>query len=711
MVQQHVRIKGMTCGSCVKRVEQAIQNIPGVHGVSVNLATEKASFSLDHAELLKDISLSLKRAGYEILTDPSTQMENSGKLRVFFALALTLPLVLPMFFHPLGMHFELPPLIQLALASIVQFILGAHFYLGAWSALKARMGNMELLVVLGTTSAYLLSCYQIFKGLPHLYFESSATIITLVLLGKYLESHAKVRTTEAIRSLEKLRPSQVSVLTKGSGEEKMLAFESLKLGDHVLVKAGEIIPVDGEIIYGEAEVNESMISGEHLPVFKKIKEKVFGGSINTNGVLHVEVTALESETMLAKIIRLIEQAQTQKAPIQKLVDKISAIFVPSILMIAILTFSFWFFLSGDFESSLIHAVAVLVIACPCALGLATPTAIMVGTGTAAKKGILIKDAEALERIRFLSVVAFDKTGTLTEGKLTVSSLFSTTLNEEELLKIVYTLEAHQTHPLARATINLALKKDIGPYPSQKIKVLPGRGVQGEILGKYYFFGNDRGREITHVSYLYEDFIANAQKRAESLSYLIDHENQVLGMVSYQDTLKPTSMEALSRLRQLGLKTVLISGDNEASAREVALELGFDFYYAKLLPQEKVSTIQSLQAKGEVVAMVGDGINDGPALAASDVGIAMSGGMDVAMHTAGITLMRGDPTLVYEAIKMSQRTYRKIRQNLFWAFLYNVIGIPLAALGYLNPMLAAMAMALSSVSVTINSLTLAKLKDH
>lgn len=716
-----LNITGMTCASCVSRIEKALRKGEGITEASVNLATEKANVSYEPSktDLEKIVSL-IFSAGYEA-TIATTGEINSGervlaikrdKNLLLLSSLLTLPLVLPMLMEPFGLHLMPSPWMQLALATPVQFYIGKRFYKSAWGALKAWAGNMELLVVIGTTAAYCLSIYLLLESVtrldhhsPHLYFESSAVVITLVLLGKYLEARAKMQTSAAIKSLHNLRPTIARVIRGGS--EMDLAVDRVIVGDVVVVRPGERIPVDGVISRGSTQIDESLITGESLPVDKGEGDKVVGGSINGEGTLFIQVSAVGVATMLSKIIRLIEDAQAEKAPIQRLVDKISSYFVPTVLVIAGLTIVLTGIMYGNWEAAIINGVAVLVIACPCALGLATPTAIMVGTGVAAKAGILIKDAESLEITHSLTTVAFDKTGTLTEGKPAVKKLYSHVITEQNVLQLLATIQAGSEHPLGRAIRDEAKNRNVSFSYPQSSKAVPGRGLEAEVDGKLYFVGSKR--VIDELGILDDKMVDLAIQReslGETVSYLIDvTEKRVLGLVTFSDTIKTSARSTIAHLKILGVKTVMLTGDNKGSASAVANELGIDNVYAEVLPENKAKVIRELRGEGEVVGMVGDGINDAPAIAASHVGMAMSTGTDVAMHTAGVTLMRGNPLLIPDAISISRSTYSKIKQNLFWAFVYNIIGIPLAALGYLSPVVAGAAMALSSVSVVTNSLLL------
>jgi Cu+-exporting ATPase len=709
-------IDGMTCASCVGRVERALGKVAGVKSVSVNLANERA-----HLELLGRIDpqtliAAVSKAGYSASvweaehpsTDNQHQRLHRERLALIMAIALALPLVLPMLLQPFGVHWMLPAWAQFALATPVQFIFGARFYVAAWKAVRAGAGNMDLLVALGTSAGYGLSLYEWATAagrMPHLYFEASAVVIALVLLGKYLESRAKRQTASAIRALEALRPERaIRVL---DGHEQDVAISALRLDDLVMVKPGERFPVDGEVIEGQSHADEALISGESLPVPKQPGDTVTGGAINGEGRLLVRTQAVGAETVLARIIRLVEDAQAAKAPIQKLVDKVSQVFVPTVLLIALATLIGWWLYGAPMETALINAVAVLVIACPCALGLATPTAIMAGTGVAARYGILIKDAEALERAHEVNAVVFDKTGTLTSGAPRIAHLSAVDGDEASLLKMAGALQRGSEHPLAKAVLDACAERHLKVADVSDSQSLTGRGIAGNLEGRRLALGNRR---------LLEDSGLNAGSLADSaiawenegrtLSWLIEQspESRVLGLFAFGDTLKSGALQAVQQLSARNISSHLLTGDNRGSAKVVAEALGIHDVHAEVLPADKAATVAALKETG-VVAMVGDGINDAPALAAADIGIAMGGGTDVAMHAAGITLMRGDPRLVPAALEISRKTYAKIRQNLFWAFVYNLIGIPLAAFGFLNPVLAGAAMALSSVSVVSNALLL------
>jgi Cu+-exporting ATPase len=710
-----LEIEGMTCASCAGRVEKALAAQPGVVAVSVNLATEKASIEHSGASTHSLIA-AVRAAGYK--ATPVSASANAprvsklpGAWPVVVAALLSLPLVVPMVGEWFGLHWMLPGWVQWALATPVQFWLGARFYKAAWHAVRAGTGNMDLLVALGTSAAYGLSVYTLLThdgfGMPPLYFEASAVIITLILLGKYFEARAKRQTTEAIRALQALRPQTARVVRHGIDVE--VPIDKIQVGDELMVRPGERVPTDGEIVRGQSALDESLLTGESLPVTREPGDKVAGGAVNLDGVLYVKVTATGQETMLAQIIRLVETAQAKKAPIQRLVDKVSSVFVPVVILIALATLVVWGLITGDWTQATLNAVAVLVIACPCALGLATPTAIMAGTGVAARYGILIKDAESLETAQAVKAIAFDKTGTLTEGRPQVASIHAIAIADDELLSIAAGIQRGSSHPLARAVEDAAGSAGVSARAADDVSVLPGRGMRATVDGVQTWFGNRRLMEELDVpAAALDEATMSLTMAGRTISWLAQetaHGCELLGMVAFTDTIRPSAGAAIARLHVSGIRTVMVTGDNRASAEVMARELGIDDIRADVLPENKAEVVAALRSGGGRVAMVGDGINDAPALAAADVGIAMAGGTDVAMQTAGITLMHNDPARVADAIAISKRTYRKIRQNLFWAFVYNLAGIPLAAFGLLNPMLAGAAMAFSSVSVVANTLLL------
>ena len=713
-----LRIEGMTCASCVARVEKALLRVPGVTAASVNLATETARVETTAlADAPAALQAAVARAGYratpldEGAAAPPPAAAEGLPWPLLAAAALSLPLVLPMVAMLWGAHWMLPAWLQWALATPVQFGFGARFYRAGWKALRAGSGNMDLLVALGTSAAYGLSVYEWLRpdaeAMPHLYFEASAVVITLVLLGKWLEARAKRQTTAAIRALQALRPERARV-RRADGSETELPLAELRLGDVVIVRPGERVPVDGQVIDGSSEVDESLITGESLPVPRHAGDRVTGGAVNGEGLLALRTVALGAESTLSRIVRLVESAQARKAPIQRLVDQVSAVFVPVVVGCALLTWLGWGLGAGQWQQGLLNAVAVLVIACPCALGLATPAAIMAGTGAAARRGILIQDAQALELAHRIGVVAFDKTGTLTEGRPRLLDLQSADGDEAGLLRRAAALQAGSEHPLARAVVAAARERGLAPPAAAELRAAAGRGIGGTVDGVELRLGSARWMQELGVDCgAWDPRAAALQAQGRTVSWLaaLTPAPRLLGLLAFGDSLKPNAAEAVRRLHALGVRTVLVSGDNRGSAQAVAQALAIDDVRAEVLPADKARVIGELRAISPVVAMVGDGISDAPALAAADVGIAMATGTDVAMQAAGVTLMRGDPLLVAEAISLSRRTTAKIRQNLFWAFGYNVVGIPLAAFGLLNPVLAGAAMAFSSVSVVGNALLL------
>ena len=771
-------IEGMTCASCVARVERTLKKVPGVTGAEVNLATERARVSVDGAVRPAQLAQAVSDAGYaaqvlEADTHAEAQRPQHG-WKVALAALLSAPLVLPMLAGAFGVHGMLDGRLQWLLATPVQFWLGARFYRAGWKALRAGSGNMDLLVALGTSAGYGLSVYLLLArgSHAHLYFESSAVVITLVLLGKWLETRAKRQATEAIRALEALRPERarvrrpaagVAAAASGAGaaasapagaaaggfEEVDVPIGQVRAGDCVVVRPGERVPVDGVVLEGASHADESLITGESLPRAKAPGDAVTGGAINAEGLLVVRATAVGVESTLARIVRLVESAQARKAPIQRLVDRVSAVFVPVVVALAAATLLAWGLSTGDWEHALLTAVAVLVIACPCALGLATPAAIMAGTGVAARHGILIKDAEALEIAHAVRTVAFDKTGTLTVGQPALVACEPMPGGQAEpagagadggralpdragLLALAAAVQQGSEHPLARAVTRAAQAEGVAMPAATGVRALAGRGVAASVEGRALRLGSGRLMQELGVSTAPLQAAADAlAAQGRTVSWLAQVDGEplspagraspgaaLLGLLAFGDTVKPTARAAVDRLHALGVRTVLVSGDGRAAAQAVAAQLGIDDVRAEVLPADKARVVGELKrelagagathgrlAERARVAMVGDGINDAPALAAADVGIALSTGTDVAMQAAGVTLMRGDPLLVADAIEVSRRTTTKIRQNLFWAFIYNVVGIPLAAAGLLDPVLAGAAMALSSVSVISNALLL------
>lgn len=706
-------ISGMSCASCVMRVEKALNTIPGVQSATVNLATEQAHVRFSGEISVIELQNAVAEAGYgATLLDknapgsPGTGSRAMG-WKVAVAAILSLPLLVPMILSLAEIHWMLPGWLQWLLATPVQFWLGAGFYKAGWKAVVNRSGNMDLLVSIGTTSAYLLSVYLLFNEVEHLYFEASSAVITLVLLGKWLESRAKRKTTEAIRALQALKPDMARV--RREGREADIPLAQVKVGDLVVVRPGERIPVDAEVVEGQGHVDEAFITGESRPVHKEAGFRVTGGSVSLDGLLVIRTAVIGAETTLSRIIRMVEDAQIDKPEIQRLVDRVSAIFVPVVLVIALITFIGWVGYSGSWEQAILNAVAVLVIACPCALGLATPTAIMAGTGIAARYGILIKDAKVLELAHKVDTVVFDKTGTLTEGRPVLVNVTGASVPDRELLQLAAALEAGSIHPLARAVRDYVSIRDIEVPAATGHQDFPGNGIRATVHGRTIYLGNERWMEELGVSLQPPHQAAQRlQAEGKTVSWLAVEEsgsNRLLGLLAFGDALKPSSMLAVRRLQDAGIRTVLLTGDNRVSAEIVGRELGISHVLAGQTPQDKAQAISDLRQGSRVIAMVGDGINDAPALALADVSFAMSSGTDVAMHTADVTLMRADPGLVGDTIEISRKTYRKIKQNLFWAFIYNLIGIPLAASGLLNPVIAGAAMAMSSVSVVTNALML------
>ncbi|QWE21147.1 cation-translocating P-type ATPase [Polynucleobacter sp. AP-Kolm-20A-A1] len=733
-------IGGMTCASCVGRVEKALDKIPGVEAASVNLATEQAKIRLKPGSELKinEIIALVEKTGYQAkisnphgISDlPSSQSfwGADGLGRVLLGFALSAPLFVPMFLMPFGIHWTLSPKWQLLLASPVQFFLGWRFYRAGFKSLMSGVGNMDLLVALGTSAAYGLSVYQMVSAdhaAHELYFEGSAVIICMVLLGKWLEARAKQQTSEAIRALQKLWPEHAKVIDKDlaiSAGSPLDQFRDLPLDqvfpkDRILVLPGERIPVDGLILLGNSHVDESLLTGESDPVKKHAGGLVIGGSLNGEGLLVIEAQAVGVESVLSKIITLVEDAQTQKAPIQKLVDQVSAIFVPSVIVIAIITgLANWFYLDSA-SIAILRSVSVLVIACPCALGLATPAAIMAGTGVAARFGILIKDPQVLELAHRLNIVAFDKTGTLTIGKPRLLQIisFQDTYTQENILVSAAGLQLGSEHPLAKALLDDVKQKGLTPITPTDSKALPGIGISGKPSSGPFMGQSLSLQSIASLEGNPQHLVLLKKAQAcfdagQTVSALMNNEtpSSPIAIITFGDELKDGAKEAITSLHQLHIRAVMLSGDNSAAANRVANSIGIQEVFSQIMPGDKAEIIRKLQTKDgdrQYVAMVGDGVNDAPALATADVGMAMSTGTDVAMQAAGITLMRGDPTLVASAIDISKRTWKKIQQNLFWAFIFNATGIPLAALGYLSPMLAGSAMALSSFCVLSNALLL------
>jgi len=738
-------VGGMTCASCVARVEEALSSVPGVISASVNLASEKATVEYLEGTQLADMKRAVKDAGYELgaeaqaLEDVTTAVQREVRaLRNRFIVAAVLAAAIMSLGW--GPSFVGKSYLLWALATPVQFWAGLRFYRGAWGALKHKTSDMNTLIAVGTSVAYFYSLIAvIFPGLfatdilaPHLYFDTSAMIITLILLGRFLEARARGQTSEAIKKLIRMQPKTALVIREG--EQREIAVEEVQVGDLILVRPGESVPVDGIVRHGYSSIDESMITGESIPVEKKVGNEVIGATINKTGSLEIEATKIGKDTTLAHIVRMVEEAQGSKAPIQRLADVIASYFVPAVIGAALVTFVVWYFVgpAPSLTFAFLNFVAVLVIACPCALGLATPTAIMVGTGKGAEHGILIRNGEALERAHQINTALLDKTGTLTRGEPLVTDVIAAPFSSlEEVLRLAASAEHSSEHPLGEAVIKAALDKKLELSPSSDFNALPGQGIEALVEGKKLFLGNlnlmkERGLSLNGLEGKATEFLEGGKT-----VMFLGRDSQVTGIIALADTLKPGAREALQALHKMGIETAMLTGDNRRTAEAIAREAGIESVLAEVLPEHKAGEVKKLQEEGKVVAMVGDGINDAPALAQADIGIAIGTGTDVAMETGDITLISGDLTGVVTAISLSKRTMRTIRQNLFWAFAYNTALIPVAAgvlylvfgktgvpsglhfilgeYGFLNPILAAAAMAASSVTVVSNSLRLRRFK--
>ncbi len=720
-----LQISGMTCASCSSRLQRLLSDLPWVERAVVNLATERATITAPSGMFeLEQAMATVNRAGFEATVAETTVEQRAREeqriarrnrqelLRLLISILLTLPLAIPMLLMPFGIDLALPPWAQFVLATPIQFWIGWRFYSGAFKSLRGGAGNMDLLVVLGTSAAWGLSSWVTFSGSGHLYFEASAMVITLVMLGKWMEGRAKRSATSAIRALMDLRPEIARVERDGVAIE--VPVESVHRDELVVIRPGERVPVDGVITQGASQLNESMLTGESMPVVKEGGDSVTGGSINGDGMLRVRVTAVGAESTLARIIRLVENAQASKAPVERLADRIVAIFVPLVLVVALLAFAGWWLFAADMETAFLAAVSVLVIACPCALGLATPTAIMVGTGVAARRGILIKDVEALEQAHRSNTVVFDKTGTLTEGSPRMTGLVAANGNTQGLLQLAASAQQGSEHPLAQAVLAHAAEEGVELLPIDEFSSLPGRGLLAQVGGRSILIGSRRlmvehGVGIDALA----STVDGLEAEGETILWVAEQgvESICLGYILVNDPLRSGMRKLVDTLEQRGLQVVMLTGDSRHAAQAVAAEAGIRQVVAEVLPEDKAAEVERLRAAGQRVAMVGDGVNDAPAMAVADVGIAMGSGTDVAMHTAGVTLMRPDPGLLLDALDISGATYNKIRQNLFWALIYNVIAIPLAAFGLLNPVIAGAAMAMSSVSVVTNSLLLRRRFDQ
>lgn len=715
----NLAIDGMTCAACAGRIEKALTRLPGVVA-AVNLATERARIrfvpgTTDVPALIEVV----RKTGYGARELAATSREDEKSRRAknyrrelrwfWLSAALTLPLLLQMGAMFAGLHADiLPRWLQWLLATPVQFLVGRRFYAGAWNALRGGAANMDVLVALGTSMAYFFSAVVTAVGLPgqHVYFEAGAAIITLVLLGKLLEARARGRTSGAIEKLLQLQPKQARI--ERDGEIVSVDLASIMAGEMVIVRPGERIAVDGDVVDGSSSVDESMLTGESMPLAKRPGDRVYAATQNQSGMLKIRATGVGSNTQLADIVRLVEDAQGSKASIQRLADRISGIFVPIVLVISLLTLLGWWVATGEFTQALINAVAVMVIACPCALGLATPTAIAVGTGRGAQSGILVRTADALERAEKIGVLVVDKTGTLTIGRPVVTVIFPAAgCDENEVLRLAAALEQYSEHPLAVAVLARYRQQGLAPPRATGFAATPGLGVQAQVGERILFLGAPRFMTTRGIAV--DDDAVRSIAASGATAIVLADEHHALGVIGIADEVRPGSGPAIAGLKALGIEVIMLTGDNVTTAAAVATTLGIDRYRAEVLPRDKAAEVMRLRQSGRVVAMAGDGINDAPALAAADVSFAIGAGTDIAVEAADITLMRNDLTSIVDAIRLSRATLGKIRQNLFFAFFYNVLGIPLAAFGLLNPVVAGAAMALSSVSVVTNSLLLRRWK--
>ena len=716
LISKTYLIEGMTCAACSARIDKALNKREEIKSANVNLSTNKALVNFPSGLLSdEDIIGIIEKAGYKAEVEKERNLDREKELRekeikslkTSFVISafLTLPLFIAMFFHMAGINnFLTNGWFQFALATPVQFIIGYRFYNGAYKALRGGGANMDVLIAMGTSAAYFYSIYNLLAGVHEYYFEASATIITLILLGKTFEAVAKGKTSEAIKKLMGLQPKTATIFS--GGQEIVIDIDDLKIGDIVVVKPGEKVPVDGTIVEGTSSLDESMITGESIPIDKEVGDEVIGATINKFGAFKFEAKNIGKDTVLSQIIKLVEDAQGSKAPVQRLADKISGVFVPVVIAIAALTFLIFYLGFKDFNTGLINAVAVLVIACPCALGLATPTAIMVGTGKGAENGILIKSGEHLEKTHEMDTIIFDKTGTITKGEPEVTDILSfNEFAEDEILRIAASVEKASEHPLGQSIVKYGEEKLLNIVTAENFTAVPGKGLKADFEGKKILIGNRKLMNENNIDIEEKEDTLVGLETLGKTAMLIAIDGKLSGIIAVADTVKETSLKAIKKLQDMGLTVYMITGDNERTARAIADQVGITNILADVLPENKAEKVESLKAEGKNVGMVGDGINDAPALAAADVGFAIGTGTDVAMEAADITLMRGDLDGVVTAIRLSHRTMKTIRQNLFWAFFYNSIGIPFSALGFLSPMVAGAAMAFSSVSVVTNSLRL------
>lgn len=716
-------ITGMTCAACSTRIEKVLNKQAGIKQATVNLATESAAIEYNPGLIQEtDFIGKIRKLGYDAKEKVGKEEKQSQKekeiqrmkVKLIISAVLAAPLLLTMLVHLFGVNLPdifMNPWFQFALATPVQFVIGWQFYVGAYKNLSNGSANMDVLVALGTSAAYFYSLYEAMKTIgdaayePHLYFETSAILITLILFGKYLETTAKSKTTVAISELLNMQAKQARVIR--DGEEMMIPVEHVAVGDQVIVKPGEKIPVDGVVLKGRTSVDESMLTGESIPVEKDVQSSVVGSTMNQNGTIEMEATKVGKDTALASIVKAVEDAQGSKAPIQRLADIISGYFVPIVVGIAVVTFIIWmaFVQPGNFESALVAAIAVLVIACPCALGLATPTSIMVGTGKAAENGILFKGGEHLERTHQINTIVFDKTGTITKGTPEVTDF----TGDEEALQLMASAEKGSEHPLAEAIVTYASEQNVTLVDVDDFAAIPGHGIRAVVDGSHVYVGTRKLMADNHIDIQDAEEILATYETSGKTAMIISVNDTYRGVIAVADTIKDTAPEAIRLLKEQGLDVVMLTGDNDRTANAIAEQVGIDQVIAQVLPEEKASKVKDIQSQDKNVAMVGDGVNDAPALATADIGIAIGTGTDVAIEAADVTILGGGLLLIPKAIKWSGATIKNIRQNLFWAFAYNSAGIPIAAIGLLAPWVAGAAMAFSSVSVVTNSLRLKRVK--